>query len=85
MIAKKKNQYLMKEEDNEMEESQIIFKIKEEFESLTPDVWGGIEGKIKEKIKNEMLTELNKVPSPRGSFLKDRRETFLDLINRKGA
>ena len=68
-----------------MEESQIVFKIKEEFESITPNVWSGIEGKIKEKIKNDMLIELSKVPSPRGSFLKDRRERFLDLINRKGA
>ena len=68
-----------------MEESQIVFKIKEEFEQVTPNVWSGIEEKVKEKIKNDMLIELRKVPSPRGSFLKDRRENFLDLINRKGA
>lgn len=68
-----------------MEESQIVFKIKEEFESLNPNVWSGIEKKIKEKIKSDMLVELNKVPSPRGRFLKDRRENFLDLINRRGA
>lgn len=68
-----------------MEESQIVFKIKEEFEALKPNVWSGIEKKIKEKIKSDMIIELSKVPSPRGTFLKDRRENFLGLINRRGA
>lgn len=68
-----------------MEESKIVFNIKNEFQSVSPDIWNGIEKKIKEKIKNEMLIELSRVPSPRGTFLRDRKEKFLDSINRIGA
>ncbi|MCJ7843593.1 hypothetical protein MUB24_22515 [Lederbergia sp. NSJ-179] len=62
-----------------------MFRLKEEIENSTPDVWNEIEGKITQRIVTNLLKDLDGLPSPEGRLLGEIRDRVKQHILNKGA
>lgn len=62
-----------------------VFRLREEIEHCTPDVWDEIEGKITQRIVTNLLQDLDGLPSPEGRLLGEIRDRVKQHILNKGA
>jgi hypothetical protein len=65
--------------------SNLVFNIKNELSSITPDVWSEIHKKLVLQVSNDLLEQLSNIPSPNGRLLYERKENILEKIYRIGA
>lgn len=65
--------------------SSLVFNIKNELSSITPDVWSEIHKKLVLQVSNDLLEQLSNIPSPNGRLLYERKENILEKIYRIGA
>lgn len=63
----------------------FVFSIRNEFSSITPDVWSKIQRKLAEQVSNDLLEKLSNIPSPNGKLLYERKENILEKIYKIGA
>ena len=63
----------------------LVFKLKKELSSITPDVWSEIYKKLAEQVSNDLLEQLSGIPSPNGKLLYERKCEILEKIIRIGA
>lgn len=68
-----------------MTENHWIFKLKKDWEQITPDVWDEIQAKIASRIADELLRDLEGLPSPEGRLFEEIREHAKQQMHIKGA
>jgi hypothetical protein len=65
--------------------NDVVFNLKNELSSITPDVWSEIHKKLAKQVSNNLLKELSQTPSPKGKLLYERKENILEKIYMIGA
>lgn len=65
--------------------SDIANGLKKKIEAKVPNNFEAIRRKIVQQIINELMIELDKVPSFEGRLISEKREQFIEKINKIGA